>query len=222
MIELTVLPSRIKPAIGYVIVEVPYLTKTDSGGFEVPLVADTTVGELSVRSGTIFSCGSTDVVGHNYSWDSPLQVKEEERVWWVPNAVSQINTALDEQHRILKFEDRLFLTIPYKSLVMKFDGEYHGLNDYVISELVPEKSEFDISMVEPSGQVHKVVAKPLPGITYRKQGKADPETPIEVEKGMTVVLRQGRKLFLENESNMELPGRWVGFQSRMIVAKINE
>ena len=119
MIELSVLPETIKPAIGYVIVEVPYLTKDSKDNFDLQLLSDIAIGDYTVRSGIVYSCGTTDVPHFNFSHESPLQVEKGDRVWWMPNAVQQIANSRDEQYRVLKHGNRLFLSIPYKMLVMR-------------------------------------------------------------------------------------------------------
>jgi hypothetical protein len=211
MVEVTTDISRIKPATGYVIIEVPYLTKESKDNMDLALLADVSIGDFTVRSGIILSCGSTDIPGANFMWSSPLHVKKGDQVWWVPNASQQLANTEDEQYRVMRHQSRLFITIPYKMLVMKIEnGEYVGLNDYVITEIMDEEGvEF--------GSVHKVVGVPAEGIIYHDTLD---ETPVKVEKGMTVLLRKPRKMYLEHENDMELPGRFSVFQSRMIVGQV--
>ena len=208
MIELSVLPETIKPAIGYVIVEVPYLTKDSKDNFDLQLLSDIAIGDYTVRSGIVYSCGTTDVPHFNFSHESPLQVEKGDRVWWMPNAVQQIANSRDEQYRVLKHGNRLFLSIPYKMLVMRENASgYAGINDYVISTL----SDGD-------GLRHKVIHAPLLGVTYRDMGWGSQDTAVEVEAGMEVVLRKPRKMFLEHEFDMEFEDRLCVFQSRMILS----
>lgn len=212
MIELTALPSQIKPAIGYVIIEVPYLTRESKNGMELSLLADVSIGDFTVRSGTVLACGTTDIPDFNFLWDSPLQIKEGDKVWWLPNASQQLATSDEEHHRVLRYKDRWFLSLPYKMLVMKLQGgEYVGLNDYVISELVKDHSDMENEAKE-SGLIHRIVAPALPGIVY-KEMKGERELPVEVSAGMVVSLRRPRRQYLESEQDMELPGRWCVFQS---------
>ena len=221
MIELSVLPETIKPAIGYVIVEVPYLTREHKNGMELDLLADISVGDYTIRSGVVNSCGSTDIPDFNFQWDSPLQIKKGDKVWWIPNASQQLATTEDENYRVMRYKDRFFLSIPYKMLVMKLQaGEYVGLNDHVISEIVREDSEIDTSEVRESGLIHRVIAAPLPGIVYRET-KAEREVPVEVVPGMIVSLRRARRQYLEYADDMELPGRWCAFQSFNILGGFN-
>lgn len=208
MIELSINPSSLKPALGYVIVEVPYLTKDQRDGMNILPLADISIGDYTVRSGVIVSTSSTEAPGANFMWYSPLQVKTGDKVWWVPNATQQIANTPDQQYRAMRQGDRLFLSLPYNMLVMKLEsGEYVGLNDYVVSEIV------DSDVVD-YGFVHKVVGVPVPGIVYHESLE---ESPVVVEKDSVVLLRQARKMFLEAENDMELPGRFCVFQSRMIV-----
>jgi len=212
MIELSVLPSQIKPAVGYVIVEVPYLTKEQKDGMSITLLADTSIGDYTVRSGVIVSSGSTDVPGSNFMWSTPRHVKTGDKVWWVPNATQQLANTKEEQYRVMKHGERYFLSLPYKMLVMKLDGgEYVGLNDYVVSEIVDSPGVA-------YGQFHRVVGRPLPGIVYDASLE---EEPVSVNYGDEVLLRQPRKMFLEHLNDAELPGPWTVFQSRQILAKMS-
>lgn len=209
MIELSILPESIKPAMGYVIVEVPYLVKESRDGMEMTLLADTSIGDFTVRSGVVFACGTTENPGSNFTWTTPLHVKTGNKVWWVPNASQQLANTRDEQYRIMRYKDRYFLSLPYKMLVMKLEGgNYYGLNDYVVSEVVD-------SDIAAKGMVHRIVAPALPGIEY--MAELD-ERPVPVEVGMTVLLRQPRQMYLEHLHDMELGGRWTVFQSRQILA----
>lgn len=219
MIELTALPDNIKPAIGYVMVEIPYLVKEKSGNFDLNLISSETTGDYAVRKGIVLSCHTTDIPRMNFMYDSPLQIKNGDEVWWIPAVTKGIANTEDDQYKLITDGKRLILTVPYKHLVMrKRDGEYRGINDFVVT--VPlNDPRFDTSEY-PSGFVHRIVAPAEPGTTHRKMGKRT-ETPVEVETGMKVVLRAPQKMYLEHEDDMELPERWSVFQSFYILGEID-
>lgn len=166
----------------------------------------------------MYAVGSTDVKHHNYLWDSPLQVYPGNRVWWLPNAVKQMTVDRHAALRVIKTPNQTILCIPYKSLVMKLEnGAYVGLNDYVIAEPIVDHEMSGL----PTGIRHKVIGVPLPGITYRKGSKFS-EVPVKVNVGDEVILRNPCRMYLETSDRVELPGRWVVFQSSYIGGVIKD
>lgn len=209
MIELSEDIDRIKPCVGYVIVEVPFLTKETKGAFSLQLLSDISIGDYTVRSGIVVSTNGSDVPSFNFLYDGPVQVEKGDRVWWAPNATQQIANTELEQYRMLKIGEKLYLSIPYKFLVMRLrDGERAGLNDYVITEAISEDC-----------MKHRVIAGNLPGTTYTKIGDVLQESE-EVKEGWDIVVKRPCKMFLENKDDMELPGRWIALQSHYIFGRI--
>lgn len=210
--------------MGYVIIEVPYLVKDSKDGLDMQHNSSITIGDWTVRSGVVYSVHeNTDNPDMNMLFDSPLQVAPGNKVWWHPNAVQQLANDPYQGYRIMTHGGRLFVSIPYKFLIMKLaGGEYVGLNDYVITEPLKRTSDvFDVDFLSVDGFRHRVVAAPLEGVTYKSlDGKE--ETPVRVKPGMEVVLRQPRKMFIEHEGDYSLPGRWCAFQSRYILGVTNE
>lgn len=221
MIKADVEIGRLKAAKGHVICEIPYLVKDNKDGLELPAVSDISIGQITIRSGVVLhSHIETDIEENKYLYDSPCHVERGDKVWWHPNAVQAIATDKYSQFKLLSCAGRLFVIIPYKTLVMKLEkGRYVGLNDYVITEPIKaESSVFDLSEFRPAGIKHRVVGHNLAGVTYRKQ-KSFHDTAVYPEHGDIVVLRNPSLLYLE-EQDGELPGRYCAVQSRNIVGRI--
>lgn len=219
MIELNTPIKSLRAAQGHVICEISYLVKEQSGGLDLTAVSDISIGQLTVRSGVVLHCHpDTDIPGNKYLFDSPRHVSPGDKVWWRPNEVQAIATDTIQTNKLISCSGRLFVIIPYKSLVMKLErGKYVGLNDYVITTPVKkESSVFDLSDVRPAGVKHVVVGRNLPGVTYRKQ-KNFHDRSVFPEIGDTVVLRNPSLLYLGEEMDYELPQRYCAVQSRNIV-----
>lgn len=211
--------SRITPGAGYVLVEVPYLVKTEVDE-SLNLHATESVGDWVVRSGVVVSFSKeTEIPNSNMMFQSSVQVSVGDKVWWIPNASQHIATSEDNGEKVVRCDNRVFLLIPHKRIVMKLRaGEFVGVNDYVITEPVERASEFfDLSMVTNNGQLHRVIAAPECPVIYEPTSHAR-DTSIEVVAGSTVLLRVPRVSYIEHEFNRELPGRWCAFQSRYILA----
>lgn len=218
MIKIDTELSRLKAAKGYVICEIPYLVKEEKDGLELTAVSDISIGQITVRSGVVLHCHpETDIEENKYLYDSPCHVQRGDKVWWHPNTSQAIATDKYSQFKLLSCAGRLFIIIPYKTLIMKLEkGKYVGLNDYVITEPIQRTSSvFDLSDLKPEGVKHRVVGLNLPGTTYRKQ-KSFHDKSVIPEHGDVVVLRNPSLLYIEEEGG-ELPNRYCAVQSRNIM-----
>ena len=218
--------DRIVPTTGIVICEIPGIyhkrLSASSEMFESVLVAQQSKADMSVRSGVVWRVSAnSDVPWRNEMFDSEMEVEPGVKVWWSMNAGQQ--SILDSENRIYYVEDKVYISLPYKELVMKLQrGRYVGLNDYVIAQPVEDHKGILANVRPYSGKLHNVVAVPTKTATYRNMHRVLNEERVDVEPGETVVTYRETLNFMESEHNMELPGRWVCFQSRLITAKVHE
>ncbi len=223
MIALNDQASGIKAPHGHVVIEVPYLQKPNIEGMELSLNADESVGDYTVRSGVVVSTSTPIFQDGNFMFEGPLQVNVGDKVWAHPNAFKQLAVDAEvNKAKVVTINERIFVVVPYQMLVMKLSaGEFYGLNDYVVTEMLNEKEDygyFDLSFTGGSGILQKVVAPALRGTTYKTIGTFS-DIPVEVEKGDVIIVRNNRRMALEHSMDIQLPSRWYAQQSRYIMAK---